>query len=469
MGILHASFLEKAGFDVALVDRPDAVTHLPCGVIHLDGNENISNDDTGNDEAGMRRSTEIEKLDAPCLTINQAINFLTMTNSETDHITFTVILVTVKAHQVQKALTPFLKVLQNVSSVILLHNGLQNRSTVSFLLDHESREDSEDDYKRRDRLFATMVSCRGSTLLVKEEKPEKYADIARATGHGSAFIFRMVSGSVREDGKTMDNGCKQKEFDEEDKCITSTSDNFLTSVNAVKAAIPECAVLDPYTGRCEQIIKLAINVSLNGLLARKCLEKWYQHFKLHQLQNYSYSNFMVSTSIRPGDIPDQYALSLTRRIVNKEIISELPLARSIARLVLQKAHRAEPANHQIYDAVLKDEAAQRTHDTLHKVPENVCSTVVDIMNMRMTERDALFEMLMNDWSFKMDDLIGEDDIKFCAADVGRASDSCVDNLPSGSACTAIPTPSREEALKALEEIDCMLKVWNIYIERLNDI
>ena len=61
MGLLHASFFEKAGFEVALIDRPDAVTHLPCGVIHLNDSKKLT--DSSNN------STNIMKLDASRLNL----------------------------------------------------------------------------------------------------------------------------------------------------------------------------------------------------------------------------------------------------------------------------------------------------------------------------------------------------------------------------------------------------------------
>jgi len=53
-------------------------------------------------------------------------------------------------------------------------------------------------------------------------------------------------------------------------------------------------------------------------------------------------------------------------------------------------------NYLLQKAVKNDEAARRVESTIFKVLDNVCSTVVDICNGRVTEREALFSMLLEE-------------------------------------------------------------------------
>jgi hypothetical protein len=118
------------------------------------------------------------------------------------------------------------------------------------------------------------------------------------------------------------------------------------------------------------LLKLSVNVAINGLLARVALRDWYSSH---------------------GTLP-------VRRITNKEVLPELPLAQSIARLTLHCAAsiKKNENNYLLQKAVKNDEAARRVESTIFKVLDNVCSTVVDIGNGRVTEREALFSMLLEE-------------------------------------------------------------------------
>ncbi len=135
-------------------------------------------------------------------------------------------------------------------------------------------------------------------------------------------------------------------------------------------AFPNCTLVTTEQGLLEQYLKLSVNVAINGLLARLALRDWYS------------SN---------GTLP-------VRRIRNKEVLPELPLAQSIARLTLHCAAsiKRNKNNHLLQKAIANDEAAGRVESTIFKVLDNVCSTVVDICNGRITEREALFGMLLEE-------------------------------------------------------------------------
>jgi len=76
----------------------------------------------------------------------------------------------------------------------------------------------------------------------------------------------------------------------------------------------------------------------------------------------------------------------------------LVTTQSIARLTLHCAAsiKKNENNYLLQKAVKNDEAARRVESTIFKVLDNVCSTVVDICNGRVTEREALFSMLLEE-------------------------------------------------------------------------
>jgi len=245
----------------------------------------------------------------PCPTISQSDLPAYLTPS-------TIVFVCVKAHQITQALQPIVSVSQSsMPYIILLHNGLPSRKTTEFLSSHAPHAYS-------------MVTSRGATLLQRSEIPPPYSIVARATGPGPSFLFPNSPNAIQ------------------------------TLPEAFTATLPDTVLLPHASGLCEQILKLAVNVALNGTLAYLSLQ-----------------------STPP------------RRIVNFEMSSHLDLAVDVARLVLHRAYLKAPNEH-LGAAIGSDLAASRTRETMAKVPQNVCSTVVDITNGRQTEREALLDAVM---------------------------------------------------------------------------
>lgn len=279
---------------------------------------------------------DIQVLLAKSLDVEDAKQFL-QKNSDGN---LTGVFVAVKAHHVRTSLATFVDVLPKVSSIILLHNGLLDRKTDDFL--DEVVPNS----------VATMISSRGSMLLSHDESPPGFARVSCEMGPGPSFVFPR-------------------------SCVTDEAMTILRAVAkdlhtlpSQPVAFPNCTLVTTEQGLLEQYLKLSVNVAINGLLARLALRDWYS------------SN---------GTLP-------VRRIRNKEVLPELPLAQSIARLTLHCAAsiKKNKNNHLLQKAIASDEAAGRVESTIFKVLDNVCSTVVDICNGRITEREALFGMLLEE-------------------------------------------------------------------------
>lgn len=318
---------------------------------------------------------DIQLIKARSCDIEGAKNFLL----KNDDIHLSGVFVAVKAHQIQSALTPFVDTLPLVSSVILLHNGLLDHPTNDFL----------------DKLVphsaATMISSRGSTLLTLDELPSAFARVSCEMGSGPSFVFPRAT--LTDDAMAV--------------LRTMAKDAHLPSSQPV--AFPQCTLITKEQGKLEQYLKLSVNVAINGLLARLALRDWY------------FSN---------GSLP-------VRRIKNKEVLPELPLAQSIARLTFLCAASAvnDENNYLLQKAIKNDEAARRVETTILKVMDNVCSTVADICSGQNTEREALLSMLLEE-------------------------------LPRLQEAQKSVSVSFHEAFMAIEEISNMLTSWDKHIVSL---
>ena len=363
MGLLHAKYLEDAGHPVALYSPHD-----------LHRRENLY---------GVKKNQKLETLQAKCVDEDEAKQFL-----HGDNKLLSCIFVAVKVHHIQSALMPMADSIPNVSSVLLLHNGLLDSVTRDFL-------DELAPFSR-----ATMVTSRGSTLISRDETPPMFAKVAQEMGTGSAFVFPRTN-SLTAEARTV--------------LRTVACDPSLPSVRPV--AFPECTLLTAQQGQVEQYLKLAVNIAINGLLARLLLRDW--------------SN---SKTVIP-----------TRRLQNIEILPELPLAQSIARLVLLRAAASPPNrnNSDLQKAVDSDEAAKRVAQTMQNVKDNVCSTVADICSGRRTERTGLFNTLTEEWNHVPKEM---DQTNEMTNKMGEAT--------------------LQEASIALEEINNLLTLWDDHIVSL---
>ena len=243
------------------------------------------------------------------------------------------ILSAVKAHDIHEALKPVIMLTASSppNAVVLLHNGLTDANTSNFVKSFIPQA-------------ATMISTNGSTLL------HNYLEcdiVAKHMGLGSTILFPNHSNPT----------------------------NDLTKIlEALSKAFPgDSQVQSHLEGKCEQILKLAINISINGLSARKALKNWSHN---------------CPTVITP--------------LKNQELYSELDLARSIARLILLRALAAYPDNPTLQLAVDNDEAANRTCAVISATSQNICSTISDLMNGRRTERSALLDTVMYVWPQDVD-------------------------------------------------------------------
>jgi hypothetical protein len=235
------------------------------------------------------------------------------------------------------ALNPLVKTLvAKASPVVILHNGLLDATTESFL-DANLPEAME------------MVTSNGATLLTPGElaKHEGYNVICHATGPGASFVFPRKA--------------------------AADSDTVTTCVPDFVSAIPGCRYLGNSAGQLEQFLKLSVNIALNGTLAHKCLAPRHS-----------------SEVAQPV------------RVVNHEMQADLPLAMKVAELVLLRASLVYPENNSLLKAVEEGTAAERTEKTLALVPNNTCSTVVDVMSGRRTERSALLDAVLS-WPLHPDE------------------------------------------------------------------
>jgi len=314
-----------------------------------------------------------------------------------------IILVAVKQYDIIRALTPLkihgilnCKQQRSPVHIILLHNGLRDKQTEkwldqTFLIDDYIASNNTLDHsfhvkartkrsKERQRVvIMNMVTSAGGTLLTKKEIENKgihdcYDCVVRATGRGNAFIFPRYP----------------------------NEDTNFNALSLLARMIPQCKVLSYEDGRCEQILKLAVNVALNGTLAKMALRDWY----LHHMKQISASKHDHITKCEKwdGNIESKKRTSakLVRRVVNQEMMDKLPLAKAIARLVLKSACKAEPFVKSLQKANEADEAFHRTEITLHQVPQNCCSTVVDICSLRRTEGSALLHTVVHEWAQHFD-------------------------------------------------------------------
>jgi ketopantoate reductase len=279
---------------------------------------------------------DIQMLKAKSLDVEGAKQFL----QKNGNTSLTGVFVAVKAHHIRSTLVPFVDTLPKVSSIILLHNGLLDRPTDDFL-DQVVPNSA-----------ATMISSLGSMLLSHNERPPVFARVSCEMGPGPSFVFPRSSVT-----------------DEAMIILRAVAKDLLISPSKL-VAFPNCTLVTTEQGQLEQYLKLSVNVAINGLLARVALRDWYSSH---------------------GTLP-------VRRITNKEVLPELPLAQSIARLTLHCAAsiKKNENNYLLQKAVKNDEAARRVESTIFKVLDNVCSTVVDICNGRVTEREALFSMLLEE-------------------------------------------------------------------------
>jgi len=264
--------------------------------------------------------SEVVPLQSASVDISQAVAFIDSS---------TAVLVCVKCHQIQTALEPIKTKLATAAVVVLLHNGLPSPATSAFL-------------DRELPACCSMVTSAGATLLLAEEIVEPYSIVSRATGPGASFVFPR-SPSV-------------------------SSSSVPAELDALISGIPSCSLLSHSEGSTEQLLKLAVNIALNGTLAYMALKPWKEANQ------------------------DESQL---RRVVNREMAPLLPLARNVAKLVLLRASAAGAfGNPSLLAAASSGLAGERTALTLESVPTNVCSTVVDINSGRRTERGALLDQVL---------------------------------------------------------------------------
>lgn len=352
--MLHASFFIDAQssvtsshkspqtFKVAVLDRPDLDEEefsKPCGILREDGSvETIAGNVQYVNTEGARKF----------LRTHQASN------------TFRrglIVLVTVKQYQIVQSLSALVEDIRKFAScVILLHNGIRDEKTECWIDEHFLAEQ-----------VLNAVTSAGATLLTKKEIllldvsiQHMLHLIVRPTGSGSMIIFPRC-----------DNAIPIKI-----NRALSTVASSATSMDFV--AIPNSRIVSYDVGTVEQILKLCVNISLNGILAMMCLEQWYEEF---------------TSTHDPNHILKSKSKNLVRRVINKEMNERIDLACDIARVVLNRAYLAMQHLQALKKATKTDEAAIRTRKALERVPENCCSTVVDICSGRRTEGSALLSVL----------------------------------------------------------------------------
>ena len=241
------------------------------------------------------------------------------------------------------------ELLNNVAGVILLHNGLMDKETIGLL--KQSNLPIE-------KMF-TMVTSAGSTLFTAEELtalgPEReLAAVARPTGPGPSYLSRLLLQESEMDSDPM-------------KDETTDKDPTMRAMRWFADSVPGCHLVSFAKGRKELVFKLAVNVSLNGLLAWRALEEWYA-----------------------GTGPAKW-------VINHEIMPLMPLAQDIGRLVSYRARlHGDDDDDCNEDDTVADMLAERVVSTMASVPSNVCSTVVDINAKRVTEGRALFHTVTNE-------------------------------------------------------------------------
>lgn len=405
----------QINIEVALLDRPGIPLNQPFGYIPIQSNNETNENDN-----------LVKSLHAKIVDIKGAKQFLSECMKRHNKIKRGV-LSCVKVYDIQKAFEPLQNEIQKyVSIIILLHNGLRYLETDTYL--SSTFLTNHNNYIP----LYNMVTCAGGTLLTKNELEiiherfgVNYLTVVRATGPGPAFIYPVSQTNNDSDIIELENS---------------------SLVNVAVAMIPNCKLLSSNEGHCEQIMKLCINVALNGLLARRALKDWYKEYIISIEQQNNDTTSIKNISEKRLDPSPQ----LVHRVINYEIENEISLACAIARLVSKRACLAEPTNLLLQTANNEDHAAIRTHETFTKVPNNVCSTVVDICAHRKTESEALFHAVQ-EWPRLVDEASNDDN------DNGISCLECVcESCLKGNPCT-------RAASLALDELTTMLKAWDKYI------
>jgi ketopantoate reductase len=429
MGLLHAHFLEQAGWHVALLGRPRNryeentaapgvhganTSSITCGVIPLGRSQPVPlkaqsvtlqeakhflrQDQNHNHGHGPNKATQTH------VHVAAGVN-----KTESQH-PLRCILCAVKAYDIKNALAPVLEVLGTtqakvgVDAVVLLHNGLMDPEASTFL-DHNSHK------------VTTMISTNGSTLLSVNERlhqSQSLSYIAKHMGLGSTLLFPHHS----------------HEDDNNDNAGRNNNNNNIALANALhtfQQAMPGTArVVTASEGQCEQYLKLSMNAAINGLLARQALRKWGAASSNKQQTD---TQTQTTTTHIPIIIP---------RLTNGALEPELQLAKNIARLVSWRALGAHPGNTYLQTAVSNDEAATRTEAVYLATSNNICSTVSDLLARRRSERSALLDTAMNEWP----------QLQFPKG------------YPSISGYTTMNEHDWNEAASALEEINHLLTMWD---------